>query len=692
VLWKDFTDSPELLIEVMLNHEQMFQLSHSTDAGEERLFLVPAMLPDTKDLVEDEHGELVRLNGLRAELNQIGECFEGGRRISSFGASSGISTVPVSEWPVSDRQPACYLVFGDAIAHSSQPGHGLIPEGLWFKLLVRCGRWAQQTDADWSRQNLAKSFRRDVARFSFGAQRFELRLYRAQHAIRLVVLGNSCKYPMGVLRRIRSLVDGVVAENFPALDYFIALRVQADSGIDFVDLDNAIREVERRNFATTDTFNNSILLDGSSSSGMVAVSADEIDFMTCIPWSPPMEPDAEFDVFLSHSDADADFAGQVYDCFAKFNPESGNRVRVFLRNVSQAHISRQITPETALRRSTIFVPIVSMKAISACGGTGTENIPLKALSPLEVAAEYFAVFLTLGSLVINLIYVFKHKDQTQSWDEVFLATVILPRAFNLAFVAQAVLNEKRGNPRFALWLYQNTQVFAIVALLACLKLDNLALLNSGGIGRKLFVVSPPISIAVLTRSRAFAFSSTVCGDLPQLVIAVLLFSRGGGWGVAATIAVFQMIVSIVSLVHQFILRGFAILLVSSPDIEQQWVDHITETEMILDCMLAEDFQHRRPKRGETKFMEAALPVVVDQECLSMFLSPDPVPTKVMEQFTEISGATAQAVPPTIGKLLSSMVSSREAIALWNGGGCAPADWNKCDVVARAVIQHLDRAV
>ena len=72
------------------------------------------------------------------------------------------------------------------------------------------------------------------------------------------------------------------------------------------------------------------------------------------------------------------------------------------------------------------------------------------------------------------------------------------------------------------------------------------------------------------------------------------------------------------------------------------------------------------------------------------LSPDFVSVTVMEQFAKIAGA-AQPVPPIIvGDLFSSTVNSPKAITLWNGGGCAPADWNRCDVVARAITLHLDQ--
>jgi hypothetical protein len=250
---------------------------------------------------------------------------------------------------------------------------------------------------------LAQSFRRDVARFSFGAQQFELRLHRAQHAIRLVVVGDSINYPLGVLQRVRSLVDSTLADHFPALQYFVALRIETEGSSSLVDLATAMSQIERRNFCTMDTFTSSISVDSSASSGVVALgNSRDIAFMTCRPWCPPTDPDIEFDVYLSHVDADKELACKVFDCFAKCSSATGSRVRVFLRNVSHSHTSRMITAETALQRSTVFVPVISMTSLSVCGGLGNEHIALLVASSWQVAIEKFAIALTVVTFIVNI--------------------------------------------------------------------------------------------------------------------------------------------------------------------------------------------------------------------------------------------------------------------------------------------------
>jgi GTPase SAR1 family protein len=713
LLWSRFDEPPEFLINVMIHYDLMFEFSSQGSIG--RQFLVPAMLPDTKDLVQDvETGDILRLNGLATELEKIGACFEG----VFLPPRAGSSTKSLSDWPVADRKPACYLVFEQvskvlppsAIANRQTAAvsiaTGFIPEGFWFTLLVKCARWAQQTDSKWSQQHLAQSFRRDVARFSFGAQQFELRLHRAQHAIRLVVLGDSINYPAGVLQRVRSLVDGTLADHFPALQYFVALRIETEESTSLVDLATAISQVERRDFRTMDSFTSSIAVDSSaSSSSVVAVGSRDVAFMTCRPWCPPPDPDTEFDVYLSHVDADQELACKVYDCFAKCSSASGNRVRVFLRNVSYAHTSRQITAEVALHRSTVFVPVISIKSISVCGGMGNEHIALLAASRWEAAVEKFAILLTVVTFAINLVHVLyrgsvHHSDDTlhhryRFW---YLASVVAPRSCNAIFIARIIQTEQRDQPRFVVWLHQNLQALSVVVLLACLRLDNFALLQSTGVGRRFFSSPPPMSTAAISRSTAFGVISTLLGDCPQLVISMVFLPRGDAWGFADAINLSQVIVSTTSLLHQLILRSFAFMLVSAPHVEQQWLDQITETGQLLDCMIAEDLHHRQSatSRRDRSKLAAVLPLVVDPKCLDVHFSTEQVPVKVMEQYTEVMGAAQFArriEPPRIGALLSRLTQSADVINMSNpaiNGGLPVGSSDQCDFAARAVAQFLDR--
>jgi hypothetical protein len=712
LLWSRFDESPELLIDVMINYDQMFEVS--SPGSQVRQFLVPAMLPNTKDLVEDvDSGAIFRLNGLADDLHKMGACFEGGPLSSS---RAGSSTKSLGDWPVADQKPACYFVFEQAPKASATTANhppagspliakGFIPEGFWFTLLVRCARWAQQTDHDWSQQHLAQSFRRDVARFSFGAQQFELRLHRAQHAIRLVVLGDAINYPLGVLQRVRSLVDGTLADHFPALQYFVALRIETEGQSSLVDLATAMSQVERRDFTS------SISVDASNSSGVVAVDGGDVAFMTCRPWCPPTDPDTEFDVYLSHVDADKELASKVYDCFAKCSSASGNRIRVFLRNVSFAHSSRQITAEAALHRSTVFVPVISMASISVCGGMGNEHIALLVASRSEVAFEKFAIGLTVLTFIVNLITVFaNHRGSDHPYDVElhqhvlgwYFASVVVPRVFNIMFITRTILKEHRDHPRFAVWLHRNFQPFSVVALLACLRLDNFALLQSSGIGRRFFASPPPIPSAVVNRSKAFGIVSTLFGDCLQLVISAKSLLHGNGWSFADATSLSQVIISTASLLHQLIIRGLAFLLVSAPHVEQQWLDHISETGQVLDCLIAEDLQRRqlgrqsmptKPSRDRSK-LASVLPLVVDPQCLDVHFSAEQISAKVMQQYTEVMGAAQFAhrteEPPRIGALLTRLTQSVDATKLWIRGGAPIDSSDQCDFAARAVVQYLDR--
>jgi hypothetical protein len=83
-LWWQFKDTPELLIDVMLHHDQMFEIYSNPTAG--RQFLVPAMFP-------------------------MSPMFPGTQDLED-----NSPTKSVSDWQVPDRKPACYLVFGQGRA------------------------------------------------------------------------------------------------------------------------------------------------------------------------------------------------------------------------------------------------------------------------------------------------------------------------------------------------------------------------------------------------------------------------------------------------------------------------------------------------------------------------------------------------------------------------------------------------
>jgi hypothetical protein len=373
-LWARNEESPELLIGLMINYDLIFELP----SEHERKFLVPAMLPHPSDLVEEVvSGRVVRVHALLEEALPADAIAE--------------PTQPLRDWEVPNESPACYFVFAEKQYRNTAvsavgPAGGFIPEGLWFALLVKCARWAQHTDSAWSEQHLAESFRRDVARFSFGSQQFELKLHRAEHAIRLVVLGECEHYPMGVLQRVRSLVDGTLQLHFPVVQYFVALRVEGDDASKLVDFDVAIAQVTKRMFCTTDSFTSSITV-GTSESGIVALDRDEINFCTCHPWA-PTDPDRVFDIYICHADADTEFATKVHDCLAKCNTKTGHRVRVFLKNVSFAHTFQLVTEAAALQQSRLFVPLVSMDALVASGAIenqSAESEPVPWFSAVEAA-------------------------------------------------------------------------------------------------------------------------------------------------------------------------------------------------------------------------------------------------------------------------------------------------------------------
>eukprot|EP00935_MAST-01C_sp_MAST-1C-sp1_P002280 g2280.t1 len=127
-LWSNAKEDPQLLTSLLVHFDLMLELPVSRLGSTFRSFLVPSMLPTYRASTT----ALARLSG---------------------------------------AEPACYLVFGqknsdgvelltvnndNGATRVSDSVQGFIPEGFWFKLLVRCARWSQHTDSEWCIEHLTK--------------------------------------------------------------------------------------------------------------------------------------------------------------------------------------------------------------------------------------------------------------------------------------------------------------------------------------------------------------------------------------------------------------------------------------------------------------------------------------------------------------------------------------------------------
>ena len=573
-LWSNAEEDPPLLTALMVHFDLMLELPAARRGSTTRAFLVPSMLPP------------YRAN--------------------------------TSTWtPLTGAEPACYLVFGQknsdevellTVNHESGATrvsdrvHGFIPEGLWFKLLVRCARWSQHTDSEWCAQHLTRSVRRDRARFSFGAQQFELRLHRAEHAVRLLVLGGCGQYPLGVLRRVRDIVDATLKEHFPRLHYFVALRVSVrccDGGggvhkptTRLVDLEAAIGQVRRREFGSTESAR-SVSLDSVDSldslSSLVAVSRDDIDTMDVDPWCPPEEQhDRRFDVYLSHAEADTEFALKLYDCFGKCNTPSGDRVRVFMRGVTLGHVAGLITPQAALGASTLFVPVVSRRALAACSGNqGGRRRQLRAyavwglrLVALAMTAVQFVMHLLLAH---KLAAKWRPHQPSDDWQpSLFVAGIVVPRLVNVVLLTRMLTVELHGHRQFVAWLRLHKSAFAVMFALSVLRLDNFSLLTSGLF--ELSACQAPIPQPTCNRLSASGVVQNVLGDLPQLVVALYL-NPWRDWAALGT-----AVSNVFSLLYQLADRLLTIVLLRECQDPVQ-APCAVEDELLFDWMLATELMH-----------------------------------------------------------------------------------------------------
>jgi hypothetical protein len=140
-------------------------------------------------------------------------------------------------------------------------------------------------------------------------------------------------------------------------------------------------------------------------------------------------------------------------------------------------------------------------------------------------------------------------------------------------------------------------------------------------------------------------------------------------------------------------RILAFVVFSAPDVEQQVMDQILDSEQLLDCMLASDLS-RHPVRGKHNHTTVSVvPLVLEQACLGVALSSEPVSQALMDRFAETQRRKPARVVArdahTIGGILGGIVQSAAAIKLWDGGGFSVDSWNQCEVAARAITMRLD---
>jgi hypothetical protein len=492
-LWSAGEEDPQLLTELMVHFDLMLELppvqivlaTTNHDPTPQRIFLVPSILP-------------------------------------VVGRSVHTDLQP----PITGSEPACYLVFGQKSSDGSDEpqdvaSHAFIPEWLWFKLIVRCARWSQHTNSQWCAQHLTKNVRRDRARFSIGSQHFELRLHRAEHSIRLLVLGGEEQYPFEVLRRLRDIVDATLEEFFPRLEYFVALRLSASDDSEnamgeLLHLDSAIGHISRREFGSADIVHGRKAFRSRGGSGLVAVSRIDIDRIDAHPWCPSKEQHVQYDIYLSHAEADTEFALKLYDCIRKCVTPSGEKAKVFLRGVTLSHVKGAVTPHYALGASTLFVPIVSARALAACSGK-----PRKRCRPWQLYAVWIfrlgALLLTVIQFIAHLLLLNNLSVQSGWRWPLFGAAMLVPRLLNVFLLGRLVTVELNDNHAFEVWLRQHRAPFSAIFALSILRLDNFSMLTSSMFDMS--ICRAPVPVKACDRISAWGLAQNMLGDIPQLVVA-----------------------------------------------------------------------------------------------------------------------------------------------------------------------------
>jgi hypothetical protein len=519
-----------------------------------------------------------------------------------------------------------------------------------------------------------------------------------------MVLGESVNYPRGVLERVRSIVDSVIADKFKALKYQFALRIETETQARLVDLETALLQVEKRQFSASGSLTSSTDSFGSL---LVAIDCDDANMQVCQPWHIPEEVDTEFDVYISHSEADSVFARQLFDCFAKFNTTAGASVRVFLKNVSLAHIAELAAPVSSIRSSCVFVPVISMDAIAACGALGSEYIP-RPVDTWSGTYECFATALTIAVFISNLILVEQLWRCSSPHTNLFIGSMLAPRALNIVCLSYMLFQENRTNVRLAPWLLKNKTAFSVVSTLAILRIDNLGLLQSRLLlGKYIFTAPPPIPLGVSNWVQAFGILSTLVGDAVQFYVA---FMRAGaddachdatgttaGGMSLSLVDHSQLIVSALAILHQVINRALALLLSTVPHTYQNALDEITDTEQLLECMVVTEL--RGPNCDTYHQHSVVLPLILDEACVDADFSSCPLPANVVEHFQKLRPqfqaknrfkASNQALrTQSSGAVLTEILRSGPVVRLWRELRAGTGKWDRCEEAAAAITAVLD---
>eukprot|EP00935_MAST-01C_sp_MAST-1C-sp1_P002625 g2625.t1 len=403
----------QLLVELMLRFDLMFELRsgnastgslEDADADEYQCFLVPAMLTSESSLAPLHDG------------------------------TTAAASPPLR----------CFFAFreeGSVTSHG-----GLLPSVVFTKLQAKCARWAQSTS------NTEPKLSKKCAEVNFGAQRVELELMQESCTIAVVI--RSYLHPQAVVATLKQMIDDVLTESFPSLEYSIDVRDNATG--DFLPLERvqlelaALRQLVRR---------------FSGGEGMrLKFRGGTYDVSQFDAWLPQEGREDEtadardqYDVYICAHKRDLEFAHMVSDCLVrqtggKICIQCSTRVMLWSPSTSRSALGGQhgtVRQDMfSISRSAAFVPIISKATLEQWSFEKRPAKRGKCLQWLSLGEALLTIVQVVNALWNALNYILLESAKGELACTIVMASIFVPFVLHSVIIWRLVRREHASNQAF----------------------------------------------------------------------------------------------------------------------------------------------------------------------------------------------------------------------------------------------------
>jgi hypothetical protein len=617
----------ELLLELMLRFDLMFELKDVTvDKG-----------GPGDSLPADELGSQDSLDGAAS-----GESGDDRRFLvpAMLAETSALTAFPQRGDEAAAQHPLrCYFAFKEGGASLGRGSGGLLPAVVFAKLQASCASWAQSTS------NTEPRLTRRQAEVTFGAQQFELNLVQEMCMIEVVLRVYS--RPDEIVSLLQHvLIAKILADSFPLITFDINVR-DADSS-NYLSLQRVRHELATRRQIASNRSNMSAALETFSLRGRVYECAQfeawvPNQVLDCRDDHSSTSRGGLFDFFICAHESDLHFVGKLCDCLRKI---TGGKARIMFSCRLARYLAPGATPQRqgewagkdvfAIANSVVFVPVIS--AVSLEQWSFEKRAPTTRFVrwlAMSMALLAFAELINDGFLALLL-------SQQQEVHLYLCYTVVLsltvPTFIHAFVIRQLFVKEPSDgkNQAFSQWMQEHQACLPMLFFLGVIRPDVLrTLLTSGAFGWSVFQC--PLSMRSSRRLTVAGLTTNALHDFPQLLVSIILLQYPASYivkGVPAFImlllAVGATLTSAIALVYSLLSRLSAALLLRAMSYSRANSDACDEgdvDEMMMEYMTAlmqqADRQDGRSRprsrshsllklRGDEGLPRLIVPLVIDE--------------------------------------------------------------------------------